>query len=81
MLVALLQEASVCTFKQKEVVLEPGENDDRKFMVVDGIVTLPTYKENGRQIITDHLGRAIKVLAHHGVIEVNGRNILVRGTP
>ena len=73
MLVALLQEASVCTFKQKEVVLEPGE--------IDGIVTLHTYKENGRQIITDHLGRAIKVLAHHGVIEVNGRNILVRGTP
>ena len=57
MLVALLQEASVCTFKQKEVVLEPGENDDRKLMVVDGIVMLHTYKENGRQIITDHLGR------------------------
>ena len=25
-------------------------------------------------------GRAIKVLVHHGVIEVNGENILVRGT-
>ena len=48
LLIALLQEASLCTFKQKEVVLEPGENGDRKFMVVDGIVTLHTYKENGR---------------------------------
>ena len=57
LLVALLQEASICTFKQKEVVLEPGENDDRIHMVVDGVVTLHTYTENGRQIINDYLGR------------------------
>ena len=57
MLVALLQEASVCTFKQKEVVLQPGRNDDRIHILVDGVVTLLTYTENGRQIVDDYLGR------------------------
>ena len=57
LLAALLQEARICIFKQKEVVVEPGENDDRILMVVDGVVTLHTYKRNGRQIITDYLGR------------------------
>ncbi len=53
LLVALLQEASICTFKRKEVVLETGEKDDRIHMVVDGVVTLHTYTESGRQIIND----------------------------
>lgn len=57
LLVALLQEATICKFKQKEVVLQPGQNDDRIHMVVDGVVTLHTCTENGRQIINDYLGR------------------------
>ena len=51
LLVALLQEASLCTLKQKEVVPQAGENDDRIHMVVDGVVTLHTYTENDRQFI------------------------------
>ena len=51
LLVALPQEASICTFKQKEVVLQPGENDDRIHMVVDGVVALHTYTGNDRQVI------------------------------
>ena len=57
LLVALLQDAIIHTFKQKEIVLQPGENDDRIYMVVDGVVTLHTYTANGRQIINDYLGR------------------------
>ena len=57
LLVALLQEASICTFKQKEVVLQRSENDDVIHMVVDGVVTLQTYAENSRQIVNDYLGR------------------------
>ena len=57
LLVALLQEASICTFKQKAVVLQPGQNDDRIHVVIDGVVTLHTYTKNGRQIINDYLGR------------------------
>ena len=56
-LVALLQDAPVRTFKQKENVLQPGEPDCRIHLVVDGVVTLHTYTENGRQIINDYLGR------------------------
>ena len=48
LLVALLQDAIIHTFKQKEIVLQPGENDDRIYMVVDGVVTLHTYTANGR---------------------------------
>ena len=51
LLVALLQEASLCAFKQKEVVLRPGENDDRIHMVVDAVVALHTYTGNDRQFI------------------------------
>ena len=51
LLVALLQEASLCTFKPKEVLLQPGENDDRIHMVVDGVVALHTYTGNDRQFI------------------------------
>ena len=57
LLVGLLQHATIHTFKQMEIVLQPGENDDRIYMVVDGVVTLHTYTENGRQIINDYLGR------------------------
>ena len=46
-------------------------------MVVDGIVTLDTYKE---RVGTHHHHRltwvAIKVLAHQGNIEVNDKNIM-----
>ena len=56
-LVALLQEAAIRKFKAKDRVLEPDEPDDRIHLVVDGVITLHTYTENGRQIINDYLGR------------------------
>ncbi|NCF43394.1 MAG: cyclic nucleotide-binding domain-containing protein [Proteobacteria bacterium] len=57
LLVALLQDASVSKFRQRENILHPDEPDDRIHMVLDGVVTLHTYTENGRQIINDYLGR------------------------
>lgn len=56
-LVALLQDAPLRKFKQKENVLRPGEADDRIHLVIDGVVTLHSYTESGRQIINDYLGR------------------------
>jgi hypothetical protein len=56
-LVALLQEAAIRKFKAKDRVLEPDEPDDRIHLVVDGVITLHTYTENGRQIINYYLGR------------------------
>jgi CRP/FNR family cyclic AMP-dependent transcriptional regulator len=56
-LVALLQEAAIRKFKAKDRVLEPDEPDDRIHLVVDGVITVHTYTENGRQIINYYLGR------------------------
>lgn len=56
-LIKLLKEASVRKYRQKETVLQPGKSDQKIHMVLDGVVTLHTYTENGRQIINDYLGR------------------------
>ena len=68
LLVALLQDTSVSKFRQRDSILHPDEPDDRIHMVLDGVVTLQTYTENGRQIINDYLGRGFffneSVLTH-----------------
>ena len=56
-LISVLHDAVIQKFKQKESVLQPGESDDRIHLVVDGVVTLYTYTQNGRHIINDYLGR------------------------
>lgn len=53
----MLHDAVIQKFKQKESVLQPGESDDRIHLVVDGVVTLYTYTQNGRHSINDYLGR------------------------
>ena len=56
-LLKLLKDATVRSYRQKETVLQPGEAEQYIFLVLDGVVTLHTYTENGRQIINDYLGR------------------------
>ena len=56
-LVILLKDGSMKKYRQKETVLQPGEFDEHIHLVLDGVVTLHTYTENGRQIINDYLGR------------------------
>ncbi len=56
-LVALLRGAVIRKFKAKDMILEPDAPDDRIHLVVDGVITLHTHTENGRQIINDYLGR------------------------
>ena len=56
-LLLLLEKAVIRKFKQKESVLRPVDSDQHIHLVLDGVVTLHTYTENGRQIINDYLGR------------------------
>ncbi len=56
-LLKLLKDATVRSYRQKETVLQPGEAEQYIYLVLDGVVTLHTFAENGRQIINDYLGR------------------------
>lgn len=56
-LVALLRGAAIRKFRAKDIVFEPDEPTDWIYLVVDGVITLHTHTENGRQIINDYLGR------------------------
>lgn len=56
-LILLLKDATVRKYRQKETVLQPGGSDQYIHLVLDGVVTLHTYTENGRQIINHYLGR------------------------
>lgn len=56
-LITLLKDAVLKKYRQKETVLQPGKCDGHIHLVLDGVVTLHTYTENGRQIINSYLGR------------------------
>ena len=53
----LLRGAAIRKFRAKDIVFEPDEPTDWIYLVVDGVITLHTHTENGRQIINDYLGR------------------------